>query len=154
VDGLNPGDSTAVAPTPSDGDVPRWARWFVHGLLGVVLLCGLARLELFPMSAFKLFSGIRHEQHESWQIRAVAGGEETPVLLGDLPVAYRNTSYILGDFDEMAAEERDAVCRAWVKPARDRGARVDLVRVYRVTASVRPDGPPASRELRWECGRP
>jgi hypothetical protein len=134
-------------------DVPPWTRRFAYALIGVVLLCGLARLEAFPMSGFRLFSAIRHDPHESWQLRAVTDGEETPIVLADLPVAYRNTSYILRDFDTMSGGERDAVCRAWVQPAREDGKQVDFVRVYRVATSLRPDGPPPTRELRWECGR-
>jgi hypothetical protein len=156
VAGLRPreeGTGTASILVDEDAEPPRWTRWFVHALLAVVVLCGLLRLELFPMSAFKLFSGVRHDDHKSWQIRAVAGEEETSILLGDLPVAYRNTSSILNDFDEMHPSERDAVCAAWADPLRAGGQRIDVVRIYRVTTSVRPGGPPPTKELRWECGR-
>jgi hypothetical protein len=155
VAGLRPraGETVTASVVDEAADVPRWTRWFVHALLAVVVVCGLLRLELFPMSAFKLFSGVRHDQHESWQIRAVAGEEETSIRLGELPVGFRNTSSILNDFDEMVAEERDAVCAAWADPLRADGQRIDVVRIYRVTTSVRPNGPPPTRELRWECGR-
>lgn len=150
VDGANDVDPVDEVEEP---EIPRWTRWFVAGFLGVVVLCGLARLEVFPMSGFRLFSAVRHDVHQSWQLRAVREDVETPIVLADLPVAYRNTSYILGDFDDMSASERDAVCRAWAKPARDRGEVVDAIRVYRVSTPLRPDGPPPTRQLRWECGR-
>jgi hypothetical protein len=155
VAGLRPragGTTTSAVAVEETSGVPRWAPWFVHGLLAVVVICGLLRLELFPMSAFKLFSGLRHDEHKSWAIRAVDGEDETSIRLGDLPVGFRNTSSILNDFDDMSRRERDAVCAAWAEPLRHDGWTIDLVRIYRVTTSVRPGGPPPVSELRWECG--
>ena len=136
-----------------DRAVSPWARRFVHAFLLMLAVSGVARLELFPFSAFRLFSETRPAERHSWQLRAVdRAGDETPILLGELPVAYRNTSRLLGEFDDLSPSERDEICDAWAHPYRDEGADVALVRVYEVVRSVRPDAAPASRRLAYECG--
>ena len=129
-------------------------RWFVHALLLTFALTGVAHLELFPFSGFRLFSELRHAERESWQLRAVdEEGEETAIRLGDLPLGFRNTTTLLRGFDDLSARERDEVCDAWAEPQREGGTAVVGVRVYAVVESVRPDGPPAVRTLAYECGR-
>lgn len=118
------------------------------------MFCGLARIEAWPLSGFRLFSGVRHDTHETWALRTVHDGEEEPLSLADLPVAFRNTSRILDDFPHLTAAERDDVCDAWVEPLRADGRQVDEVRIYLVTSVVKPGGPPPQRDLMWECGRP
>jgi hypothetical protein len=137
-------DDLAVSP---------WTRRFVHLFLLMLAVSGVARLELFPFSAFRLFSEMRPAERQSWQLRAVdEAGDETPIVLGELPVAYRNTSRLLGEFDDLSPAERDEICDAWAQPYRDDGAEIARVRVYEVVQSVRPDAPPGSRRLAYECG--
>ena len=135
--------------------VSRRTRWFVHAFLLVFAVCGLARLELFPFSGFRLFSAVRSAERQSWQLRAVdSSGDETPIRMGDLPLAYRNTTTLLRDFDELAPSERDPICAAWATPLREDGADVAVVRIYEVVTTLRPDAPPPQRRLAYECGRP
>lgn len=130
-------------------------RHLVHAFLVVLFVGGIAHLELFPFSAFRLFSELRSSERESWQLRAVdPDGGETSIRLGELPLAYRQTSRLLLGFDDLRPDERDAVCDAWAQPLRDDGADIERVRVYRLVASVRPDGPPPTRTLAYECGTP
>ncbi len=131
----------------------RWTRWWVYAFLLVFAVTGVAHLELFPFSGFRLFSELRTEERHSWQIRAVGpDGDETPIRLSELPLAFRNTSTLLLEFDDLTEEGRDAVCDAWAQPRRDHGAVVTGVRVYAVVGSVRPDGPRPQRRLAYECG--
>ena len=133
--------------------VSRRTRRAVHVFLLVFALCGLGRLELFPFSGFRLFSTLRPAERQSWQLRAVdPAGEETAIQLGELPLAYRNTSTLLREFDDLSATERDAICDAWATPLRDDGADVALVRIYEVVTRLRPDAPPPRRTLAYECG--
>jgi len=126
----------------------------VHVFLLVFAVTGVAHLELFPFTGFRLFSELRTDERESWQLRAVApDGDETPIRLSELPLAYRNTTRLLLGFDDLSRADQDAVCDAWAQPRRGSGAAVVGVRVYAVVESVRPDGPPPQRRLAYECGR-
>jgi len=141
------------APAPAEPAVSPRTRHLVHAFLFTFALTGLAHLEVFPFSGFRLFSELRGEDRTSWQLRAVdATGAEQPIVLGELPLAYRQTSRLIPSMDELTAAERDELCDAWASPLRDRGVEVVEVRVYRVVASVRPDGPPPERTLLHECG--
>jgi hypothetical protein len=128
-------------------------RRAVHLFLLLFALTGLAHLEVFPFSGFRLFSELRSDQRVSWQLRAVdAAGEESPIRLSDLPVGYRNSTKLLPGFADLPAGERDAICDAWAGPARASGQEVTEVRVYQVVQGVHPDAPPPERRLAHTCG--
>jgi hypothetical protein len=141
-------------PAADEGPpVSRRTRRVLHLFLLVFAVTGVAHLELFPFSGFRLFSELRPAERQSWQLRAVDdAGQEIPIRLGDLPLGYRNTSIRLQGFDALNAAERDEVCDAWAEPLRDAGAEVVAVRVYAVVQGVRPDAPPPVRRLAYECG--
>jgi hypothetical protein len=135
--------------------VSALTRRLLHVFLLVFAVTGVAHLELFPFSGFRLFSELRPADRQSWELRAVdRTGDEIAIRLGDLPLGYRNTSTQLKDFAGMNAAERDEICDAWAEPLRDGGNAVVGVRIYSVVQSVRPDGPPPTRELAYECGWP
>lgn len=140
--------------TPDEGSiVSRWTRGCVYAFLLVFAVTGLAHLELFPFSAFRLFSEVRHAERQSWQLRAVdANGIEMQIHLSKLPRGIRHTTDLLGDFDDLSAAARDEICDAWTQPMRDDGAEVSVVRVYNVVIHVRPGGPPPRRSMAYECG--
>lgn len=145
------------APAPADDapDVPvaPGVRRAVLGFLAAFALTGVAHLELWPFTGFRLFSEVRTAEREGWAIVAVdPAGVEHDVRLADLPVAYRNTARQIDGFDDRTPQERDEVCDAWADAVRERGQEVDHVRIYAVVASVRPDGPPPQRTLAYECG--
>jgi hypothetical protein len=129
-------------------------RRLLHLFLLVFAITGVAHLELFPFSGFRLFSELRPAERVSWQLRAVdEAGDEIAIRLGDLPLGYRNSTVRLQDFAALPARERDAICRAWAQPLREGGTEVVVVRVYEVVRSVRPDAPPPEPRLAYECGR-
>ena len=131
---------------------PR-VRRALHAFLLVFAVCGLAHIELWPLTGFRLFSELRPAESPTWALAGVdSHGEEHAIELHDLPVAYRNTSKLLLGFPHRSAAARDAVCDAWELPLRAAGHDVAQVRIYRVVASVRPDGPPPHRHLAYECG--
>lgn len=133
--------------------VTRRTRRLVHLFLLVFAVTGVAHLELFPFSGFRLFAEVRSDERVSWQLRAVdAAGDEHPIRLGALPLAYRNTSLLLLEFPSLDAAERDAICNGWAQPRREAGEAVAAVRVYRVVEGVRPGSPPPTRTLAYECG--
>jgi hypothetical protein len=134
--------------------VSRATRRLVHLFLLVFAVTGVAHLELFPFSGFRLFAELRGDERHSWQLRAVVDGDEVPILLGELPLGYRNTSTRLRTFDELDTRERDAICDDWAQPLRAGGTTVEAVRVYAVVQHVHPGGPPPERRLAYECGTP
>lgn len=137
----------------SEGPVSVRTRRWVHVFLAVFVITGVARLELWPFTGFRLFSEVRSAERESWQITAVDGeGIETTIRLGELPLAYRNTTRLIDGFDDLGGAERDEVCDAWVAPLRAAGTDVAEVRVYERITNVRPDGPPPVRRLAYACG--
>jgi len=140
-----------VAAVPAS--VSARTRRAVHVFLLLFALTGLAHLELFPFSGFRLFSELRSDERVSWQIFAVdADGEESPIRLSELPVAYRNSTKLLPGFADRPAGERDAICDAWAGPARAAGREVVEVRVYEIVRGVHPDAPPPERRLAHTCG--
>jgi len=125
----------------------------VHAFLAVFALTGIARLELFPFTGFRLFSEIRTDERESWQLRSVGvDGRETAIRLSELPLGYRSSTKLLLEFPHLDATRRDEICDGWSQSLRDRGVRVAEVRVYALVEGVRPDGPPPRRRLAYECG--
>jgi hypothetical protein len=133
--------------------VSQRTRVGVYAFLLVFAVTGIAHLEMFPFSGFRLFAELRPAERESWQLRAVdSTGAETPIRLGELPIAYRNTTILLLDFDDLTSTERDEVCDAWATPLRESGTDVVGVRVYAVVDEVRPDDRPPRRTLAYACG--
>lgn len=131
---------------------PRLRR-AVHWFLLVLAITGVAHLEVWPFTGFRLFSELRSAERQGWQLVAVDDdGEEQLIRLSELPVAYRNTARLVDGFDGRSEAERDDVCDAWAEAVRDAGGEVEYVRIYLVEASVRPDGPPPTRTLSYECG--
>jgi hypothetical protein len=143
-------------PPADDGPaVSAWTRRLVHLFLLVFAVTGVATLELFPFSGFRLFSELRPAERQSWALRAVdEAGDEIPIRLADLPLGFRNSTTLLRGFEDLSSAERDEICDAWAQPLRERDVSVVGVRIYSVVQSVRPDGPPPTRTLAYECGAP
>jgi hypothetical protein len=144
----------AEAATVDEEGVAPWVRPVLYGFLAVFLIFGLLSIEMWPATGWRLYHERRGRERSSWQIVAVdsEGGEET-IHLGLLPLGWHNTSKLIGEFSSMTAAERDAVCEAWARPAREAGESVAEVRVYRVHSTLRADPPDRRRELAWTCGR-
>jgi hypothetical protein len=140
-------------PDVDDGAVSPRLRRAVHLFLLVFAVTGIAHLELWPFTGFRLFSEVRTAEREGWAIVAVDhDGGERPIRLAELPVAYRNTTRLVDGFERRTDLERDAICDAWTHVVRARGGDVDHLRIYAVVDSVRPEGPPPARTLAYECG--
>ena len=140
----------AVADPP---EVSARTRHRVHVFLAVFVVCGIGTFEVLPFSGFRLFSELRGDERVSWQLRAVDDrGREFPIALGALPLSYRKTSLLIGDWEDLAPQRRDDICDAWAGPLRRSGVVVASVRIYRVVESLRPDGPPPERRLAYTCG--
>ena len=138
---------------PPQAVSPRLRRT-LHVFLLVFALAGLAHVEAWPFTGFRLFSELRTSTRDGWELVTVdADGAEHVLDLHDLPVASRYTYKVLDDFDDMSAGERDEICAAWAGPRRASGQVVAAVRAYAVTFRVKPGGGLTRRDLAYECGR-
>jgi hypothetical protein len=132
---------------------PR-VRRALHVFLLLFALCGLAHIEAWPLTGFRLFSEARTAEREGFEIVAVdAAGAERPIDLHDLPAGFQGTTREIPGLLHADPRRRDRACDAWAAPERARGRTIVEVRVYEVVESVRPGGPPAQRTLAFRCGR-
>jgi len=130
-------------------------RRVLHAFLLLFAVCGLAHLEVWPLTGFRLFSEVRTREREGWELTTVdARGHEHVLHLSYLPVGYRNTTKVIPGMAGRSAADRDAICRAWADPLRARGADVAYVRVYALVTDAFPHGRPTVRTLTYDrCGR-
>jgi len=139
----------------AEDGVGAGTRAFVGVFLTAFVACGLFQIEVWPLSGWKLFSRLRTDEVRGWLATAVtADGAERPIPFDTFPAAYRGQLHVLQGFDDLAADARADVCRAWAgEMAATGGGRVVEIRVYATTDSARhPDG--GRRELRHVCPDP
>ena len=144
---LSPG-----APEPA----PRWARWFVGVYLALFVVCGVAGLEAWPLTGWRLFADARQARQPGFEAVTVdRAGRETPIPFPDLPAGYRGNVQILKGFARLPAGRQAAVCQAWAEVVRDRGGEVAEVRIYQTVTDVSQRsgdrGAPPARVLRFTC---
>jgi hypothetical protein len=142
-------------PQPQQA-APRWARRFVTAYLAVFVVCGLAGLEAWPLTGWRLFADARQAVQPGWQAVTVdRAGRETPVPFRDLPAGYQGYVQVLNGFPALAPDRKVAVCRAWAEAVRARGGEVAAVRLYRTETDVSQRagrrGAPPRRTLRYTC---
>ncbi len=136
---------------------PGWARWFVGLFLAAFVVCGVAGIEAWPLTGWRLFSHLRHEHQTTWQAFAVdASGGETRVSFARLPAAYHGFTLIVSRFGSMPPGRRTETCRTWAGAVRASGEDVAALRIYRLDWNLVPreDGRPAvppTRTLELEC---
>jgi hypothetical protein len=145
----------SAAPNTPD-QAPRWARWFVAAYLAVFVVCGVAGLEAWPLTGWRLFADARQARQPGFQAVTVdRAGRETPIPFADLPAGYRGDVQVLKGFAGLPAGRQAAVCQAWATAVRSRGGEVAEVRIYQtvtdVSRRVGERGAPPERTLRFTC---
>jgi hypothetical protein len=96
----------------------------VKAFIGLVLVLlvgpGLADVEAWPMTAWRLFSLSRGERQTEWVIESVtADGTARPVSLEELPLRYRHAAWPMAELPDAAPQEREDVCQALLSATRD-----------------------------------
>ena len=146
----------AAVPDAQPAPAPRWARWFVAAYLAVFVACGVAGLEAWPLTGWRLFADARQARQPGFQAVTVdRAGRQTPISFRDLPVGYHGDVQVLKGFAGLPGDRQAAVCRAWAEAVRARGGEVAEVRIYQtltdVSRRVGDRGAPPARALRFTC---
>ena len=124
--------STLEPPVISGPDLGRVrARVVTYGLLAVLGLAAVTDTEWWPVSSFRLFSGLRRETKVSWQVVTVDdSGVELPARVGRFGRSYRGAGHLVARLDPAG---RGRACRTWLEAYRRRGVLpAGGLRVYRV----------------------
>ena len=146
----------APASTASPA-APRYARPFVAVFLAALVVCPLAGWNLWPFSAWALFSRLRTDRQTAWAAVAVdSAGRARPYRIASLAHGFEGFRVLAPGLAGRSVVDRDAICTAWLRGAVDRfGPGTRLVRIYRLEwrLSDRRGGrePPIQRTLVWTC---
>jgi hypothetical protein len=145
------------SPSPTTTErAPRWARWFVGAYLALFVVCGVAGLEAWPLTGWRLFADARQARQPGFQAVTVdRAGRETPIPFRDLPAGYRGQVQVLKGFAGLPPARQAAVCQAWAEAVADRGGEVAEVRIYQTVTDVSQRegdrGAPPARSPRFTC---
>jgi hypothetical protein len=119
-------------PSSRSAAAPRYARPFVAVFLATLVACALVPLNLWPFSNWELFSRLRADRQTGWALVAVdSAGRARAYPVAFLSHGYQGFASLMADFSERSAAERDAVCAAWLRSARERfGSSTRFMRIY------------------------
>jgi hypothetical protein len=137
--------------------VPAATRWFVRAFLVAFAVCAIFRLEVWPLTGFRLFSTVRHESHAMWVAETVGlDGRQTRLWFSDFPRAYQGFYLITPGFRRLPPARKMAICSAWLSEARRVRWDVRSLRLYRETWRALPRrgdraAPAPPRELVYAC---
>jgi hypothetical protein len=127
-------------------------RWFVRLFLAAFVVCGLAGIEAWPLTAWRLFSQVRTQHVARYRATVVdREGRETPLVFGRLPDGYRGFSLIVRTLPTMPPSEAARTCGAWAAAALALHPDLAEMRVYRLDVDLskragrRPAASPAPR---------
>jgi hypothetical protein len=150
--------SPGGAATEDEKSAPWFARPFVVAFLGVLLVCPLFSVEAWPLTSFRLFSHLRHDEQTSWQAFGVDGrSREVRYPVASLGQGFRGFVFEMRTFAARSPNERDALCETWLEGARRAmpGHDVKTVRLYQTHWLLsRRRGRralPPTRTLRYVC---
>lgn len=110
------------------------------------LLTGLAGVEAWPLTGWKLYARLRHGEFWGWQVRAIGtDGSDRAVDIRHAPAAYHGVNHFLSDFEGFSPHQRQAACLALGEVARAQyGSVIGELIIDRVRARIPtdPDAPP------------
>lgn len=117
--------------------LPARARPVTYGLVAVFLVAGLAQVEFWPVTAFRLFSTNRGPEQTRWELAVVdANGSESRVDLARLPPALKGVDETLPRLAGAPPAAAAATVRPWLIASGHAYADVTKVRVYSVTVRL------------------
>jgi hypothetical protein len=145
------------ATTPMVHRAPRWARLFVWSFLASYAVCGVAGIEAWPLTGFRLFSHLHHEHQTEWQAFTVApDGREAWLPLSRFPGGYNGFPLVMKIFSSHGPQERAGMCRAWTVAASALRGKTVAIRIYAIDRHLEPrhghhPATPLIRTLAYTC---
>ena len=116
----------------------RLARRVTYGTLGMLLAAGVAQVDFWPLSAYKLFSGVRTDTVSATRlVAALDDGSEATVGRGSDPVLAPTQNFVpaLAGAD---AATRQVMLTTWLEEAGLDPAEVRELRTERVLRVLDP----------------
>jgi hypothetical protein len=147
-------EANEVDAGPSTG-----VKAIIGSLLALLLIAGLFRIELWPLTGWRLYAtprGPYSGKHYAYRVGPQGG--EHKIDYRQLPYAYFRTPYLLDNFPDFDAQRREEVCDGLAHGEREGGRPVKELRIYWELKKVMPeDGKRhvklVERELRYTCAR-
>jgi hypothetical protein len=100
--------------------------------LVLLVVAGLRSTEAWPLTGWRLFSGIRTDRQSGWSFETVDGsGLAQPLSLGDLPLGYQLATWRLSGMPTGASARGEAFCAALLPPVLDRRPSTTVLRISR-----------------------
>lgn len=100
--------------------------------LVLLLVAGLRSTEAWPLTGWRLFSGIRTDHQMGWSFETVdPAGAAAPLSLSSLPLGYQLATWRLGGLPSGPSARGTAVCSALLPPVLDRRPSTTELRVSR-----------------------
>jgi hypothetical protein len=142
------------------GDGPAWpVKALVVGVLALLLIAGVATVEAWPFTGWRLYSNTKGPTAGSFfAYRVGPHGREHKVDYDQLPYSYQRAPYVLNKFPHSSAATRESVCDGLAHGERKAGYPVRAIRVYWEVRRVVPvDGERHTklieRQRRYTCAR-
>lgn len=122
----------------SDISAPRFARPFVAAFLLAFVVCALATIEAWPLTAWRLFSHLRTQDQTRWEATAVdRDGVEHDYPLGALPQGYRGFGFLMSEFVTDSPARQAELCETWrLGTAELLGFEARAVRIYQLRSDL------------------
>jgi hypothetical protein len=122
----------ASDPAAVDRGPTQAARRLVTLTLVLLMVPGLIGFELWPMSAWRLFSLSRSDQQTRWVLEAVDADDTAGrVSLEELPLRYRHAEWPMAELTGARDAQREAVCQALLEAVVDARPATVTLRVVR-----------------------
>jgi hypothetical protein len=146
-------------PTHPGREPSRRVRFVVGLALAMLLVAGVATIEAWPFTGWRLYSNTKGPTAGSYfAYREAPDGTEHKIEYDRLPYSYQRAPYVLNKFPSSDPETRETVCDALAHGERQAGRPVAEIHVYWELRRVVPvDGERhtklLARELRYTCAR-
>lgn len=129
-------------------------RFVLYPFLAALLYCGLFSVEMWPMTAWRLFSGLRTPDQRGWTaVRVLPDGREAAIDFAALGRGYTGALHLMIEFPGRTDSERQDVCAVWRSALHRAAVPAAGVRVYRTRSvlSTNTSTRTVERVLFYEC---
>ncbi|WP_435736563.1 hypothetical protein V5D56_17560 [Cellulosimicrobium sp. PMB13] len=118
---------------------PVLARTVTYGVVCVLLATAAAGVEAWPLTSYRLFSGVRTDARTALELVAVGVDGPTVVRPDPTHPVLATTTYRYDDLAPASPAEREELVRAWLDTAGIDPADVASVRLDRVRSTLDPE---------------